>query len=192
MISDIVLGRIRSRARVPCHLTVGSQDVIDAEAGGVDEVAAVVVLHCSVLAYRQLVACGIVDVRHGAGRAARDGLREFKRVVGHCQAAETVRLHRAVGVVVVALVRPVALQRTQLVRPAGVGIDQGFSTGAGPGQAREVAVRIVGCRLAVSATVGSSCQAAVCVVGVGISLRAAACVRPCGAADVAAILRRRS
>ena len=44
MVGDVVLSRIRSRARVPCHLTVGSQDVIDAEAGGVDEVSAVLLI----------------------------------------------------------------------------------------------------------------------------------------------------
>lgn len=45
MVCDIVLGRIGARARVPCHLAVGSQDVIDAEAGGVDEVSAVLLIH---------------------------------------------------------------------------------------------------------------------------------------------------
>ena len=124
MVGDVVLSRIGARAWIACNLAVGGQDVIRVEAGRIDEVAAVVVLHCSVLAYRQLVACGIVDVRHGAGRAARDGLREFKRVVGHCQAAETVRLHRAIGIVRVGFVRPVALERPQLVCPTGIGINQ--------------------------------------------------------------------
>ena len=124
MVGDVVLGRVGSRARIPCHPAVGGQDVIDGQAGIIDEVAAVVVLHCSVLAYRQLVADGIVDVRHGAGRAARDGLREFERVVGHRQAAEAVRLHRAIGIVRVGFVRPVALERPQLVCSTGIGINQ--------------------------------------------------------------------
>ena len=192
MVGDVVLGRISSCQRAPRHLAVGGQDIIHIEAGRIDEVAAVVVLHCPVLAYRQLVAAGIVDVGHSACRAARDGLREFEGIVSDGQSPEAVGGHRAIGIVGVCLVRAVALERSQFVRPTGVGIDQGFSTGAGPGQAREVAVRIVGGRLAVSATVGSRCQATVYVVGVGIGLRAAACVRPSGAADVAAILRRRS
>ena len=44
MVCDIVLGRIGARARVPCYLAVGGQDVIDAEAGGVDEVSAVLLI----------------------------------------------------------------------------------------------------------------------------------------------------
>ena len=48
----------------------------------------------------------------------------LKRVVGHRQVAQAVFLHRPIGVVGVALIRPVALERPQPVCPAGIGINQ--------------------------------------------------------------------
>ena len=121
MVRDVVLRSVRSSTWVSRQLSVRGQDVGDGQTSVIDEIAAVVVLCCAVLGDRQLVAICIVDVGHGTRRASLDGPREFQVVVCQGQGAQAVGLHRAVGVVLEGLAAPVALERPQPVRAAGIG-----------------------------------------------------------------------
>ena len=190
MVGDVVLRRVGSCRGIPGQLAVRGQDIGDGQTAVIDEVAAVVVLCRAVLGDRQLVATRIVDVGNGTRRTLLDGSRQFQVVVCQGQGAQAVGLHRAVGVVLEGLAAPVALERPQPVRAAGIGVGQRLGTGSRPRQGGDVAVCVVLNRLAVAAAVRARRQPAVAVIAVGVGLRRAAGVLPRRSADVAAILRR--
>ena len=168
MVRDVVLRSVRSSTWVSRQLSVRGQDVGDGQTSVIDEVAAVIVLCRAVLGDCQLVAIRIVDVGYGTRRAFLDGPWQLQVVVCQGQGAQAVGLHRAVGVVLEGLAAPVALERPQPVRAAGVGVGQRLGTGSRPRQGGDVAATVVLDRLAVARCVPQAVlRASRCRVGLG-------------------------